>query len=80
MMSLLENYTENVPIYTPKLLERTASAVKIQQQYRRYINHKKQKLNVYLQLKRNRAARLIQRFIRDRVFYHRLAFQRNLSL
>lgn len=30
MMSLLENYNENVAIYTDKLLERTTAAVKIQ--------------------------------------------------
>lgn len=30
-------------------------------------------------MKKTRAAMRIQRFYRDRVFYHRLSFQRNLS-
>ena len=80
MMSLLENYHENVAVYTEKLLERTTAAVKIQQQWRRFINTKRQNQSIYEILKKNRAARLIQKFVRSRVFYHRLTFQKNLSL
>lgn len=79
MMSLLESYEENVSIYTEKLLERTTAAVKIQQQWRRYVNNKKQVETIYEKLKRNRAARLIQRFVRSCRFFHRLSFNRNLQ-
>ena len=79
MASLLENYEEPFLFYVDDILERSAAAVRIQQNWRKYLNNKKQKESIYEKMKKTRAILKIQRFFRDRVFYHRLAFQKNLS-
>ena len=79
MASLLENYEEPFITYIDDVLERSSAAVRIQQNWRRYFNNKKQKESIYEKMKKTRAAMRIQRFYRDRIFYHRLSFQRNLS-
>jgi hypothetical protein len=42
-MSLLENYEEPFVIYADFFMKRTAAAVRIQQNWRRFISNKKQK-------------------------------------
>lgn len=43
MQSLLENYDEPFLIYADKILERTAAAVRIQQNWRKYLISKNAK-------------------------------------
>lgn len=78
MQSLLENYNEPFMIYADCILERTAAAVRIQQNWRKYMVNKNSE-SIYTKMKKTRAAYRIQRFWRDRVFYHRLSFQRSIS-
>lgn len=79
MQSLLENYDEPFMIYADCLLERTAAAVRIQQNWRKYVVQKSSKESIYVKMKKTRAVLRIQRFWRDNVFYHRLSFQKNIS-
>lgn len=40
MQSLLENYNESFLFYADNILERTAAAVRIQQNWRKYLVHR----------------------------------------
>ena len=80
MASLLENYDEPFIFYVDDILERSSAAVKIQQNWRKYISNKKQKQSIFYQMKKTRALLKVQRFFRDRIFYHRIAFQKNFPL
>lgn len=79
MQSLLQNYDEPFMIYADCLLERTAAAVRIQQNWRKYVVQKSSKQSIYVKMKKTRAVLRIQRFWRDNVFYHRLSFQKNIA-
>lgn len=78
MQSLLENYEEPFMIYVENVMERTAAAVRIQQNWRKYLERKHQTAPIYDEMKKTRAILRIQRFCRDRVFYHRLSFQKSM--
>lgn len=79
MQSLLENYDEPFMIYVENILQRTAAAVRIQQNWRKYMTNKRSEESIYVKMKKTRAALRIQRFWRDRIFYHRLSYQRNIA-
>ena len=79
MQSLLENYDEPFMIYTDNLLDRTAAAVRIQQNWRKFLARKNQQTSIYEEMKKTRAILRIQRFWRDRVFYHRFSFQKAMN-
>ena len=61
-------------VYAEDLIKRTSAAVRIQQNWRKYLIHKKQSDSIYAKMKATRAVFRIQRFWRDQVFYHRLSF------
>ena len=79
MQSLLQNYEEPFIIYTENILRRTAAAVRIQQNWRKFLIRKNQTFSIYEEMKKTRAILRIQRFWRDRVFYHRLSFQNSMT-
>ena len=76
---MLENYDEPFLIYTDNLLDRTAAAVRIQQNWRKFLVRKNQQTSIYEEMKKTRAILRIQRFWRDRVFYHRFSFQKAMN-
>lgn len=43
MQSLLQNYTEPFMVYVENILQRTAAAVRIQQNWRKYLTNKRSK-------------------------------------
>lgn len=66
-------------IYADNILERTAAAVRIQQNWRKYLVNRNSKQSIYAKMKITRAVLRIQNFWRNRRFYHRLSFQKNIA-
>lgn len=65
-------------LYADNLIKRTAAAVRIQQNWRKYLVNKKKSNSIYLKMKATRAVYRIQRFWRDQVFYHRMSFHKTM--